>query len=464
MDGRLDCDYYQPECIKLEKLIAKKTNKTLGDYVLNIAGGATPNKKFTDKYYAKSADNGVPFLRVQNVTNEGLSLSNCKYINQETHQGSLKRSQVREGYLITKITGVGRMAISSVVSKGFEGNINQHLVAIKTESQKTSEVLAAFLNSDIGEKLASRRSTGGTRPALDYKALLSIPIVLKPKIVSIMQSAYKNKEERLKQANKLLNSIDGYVRKQLGIDYTEQEEKLAFTTISNEVTNRRLDPKKYSQKPKAILSAINKSKFVKKSLKNLISEKISGDWGKDVFDEVAKENETNIKVKVLRNTNFDNLLNINLNNVAVRLVDKNKFQKIKLKDGDILVEKSGGSPIQPVGRVVIFEGTQGAYCFSNFLQCIRLDTTKCLPYYLFVYLRAVYTLNYMEYLQNQTTGIKNLIWEEFVDIPIVLPPKNIQEKLAKEIKDRMNKAMLLRKEADTILKEAKKKVEEMILN
>lgn len=87
----------------------------------------------------------------------------------------LKRSQVSACDLLVKITGVGRMAVASIAPKGFEGNINQYVCVIKTGSKEVSETLAAFLNSDIDEKLASRRSTGGTRPALDYPAYFLFP-------------------------------------------------------------------------------------------------------------------------------------------------------------------------------------------------------------------------------------------------------------------------------------------------
>jgi len=64
--------------------------------------------------------------------------------------------KVLAGDLLVKITGVGRMAVASVVPDGFEDNINQHVCVIKTGSKEISETLAAFLNSDIGEKLASQ--------------------------------------------------------------------------------------------------------------------------------------------------------------------------------------------------------------------------------------------------------------------------------------------------------------------
>src|SRR3989338_5964433 len=97
IEGRLDVFYYQPEFIELERKIKKHSSKTLGDFIINISSGATPEKDESEKYYTVSPENGVPFLRVQNVTENGLSLEDCKYINFDTHNGMLKRSQVKEG-------------------------------------------------------------------------------------------------------------------------------------------------------------------------------------------------------------------------------------------------------------------------------------------------------------------------------------------------------------------------------
>jgi hypothetical protein len=44
VEGRLDCFFYEPEFIDLEKRLKKLTSKTLGDYIINISGGATPEK------------------------------------------------------------------------------------------------------------------------------------------------------------------------------------------------------------------------------------------------------------------------------------------------------------------------------------------------------------------------------------------------------------------------------------
>jgi type I restriction enzyme, S subunit len=265
IEGRLDVFYYQPEFIELERKIRENSTKTLGDFIINISSGATPEKDESEKYYTDSPENGVPFLRVQNVTESGLSLEDCKCINFDTHSGMLKRSQVKEGDLITKITGVGRMAISSVAPKGFDGNVNQHLVVIKTDSYQTSMVLAAFLNSDIGERLAFRRSTGGTRPALDYQALRTIPIVFNSNLVDIMQSAYAQKKEKEAEAQRLLDSIDEYVLDELGIKLPEIKIKKCFLVWNNEVV-QRLDPLYYS---KDVFSFLKEFSYDVKSLEGI---------------------------------------------------------------------------------------------------------------------------------------------------------------------------------------------------
>ncbi len=457
IEGRLDCFFYQPELVQLEHKVKRITDRKLGDYILGISGGATPNKNESEKYYSES---GIPFLRVQNVTSAGLSLENCIFINQETHNNMLKRSQVEEGNLITKITGVGRMAVSAVAPPSFEGNINQHLVVIKTQSTEVSKVLATFLNSDIGERLAFRRSTGGTRPALNYEALKTIPVVYRPEIVEIMESAYERKKQKDEEAKKLLDSLNGFVLERLGISLPEINDKSCFVVWSDDIKGRKINPQAYTAKPKAIRSAIEGSTYPIKRLSDIVTQNISGEWGEDPV--LVKKTDGHVLCRVLRNTNFVNQYNLNFENVAERLIRKDKYQKIRLKKGDILIEKSGGSPIQPVGRVALVESTSEGYAFSNFVQLIRISE-ECIPQYLFIFLKAVYALNYMEYLQNQTTGIKNLIMSEYLSIPIPIPPLEVQKVIADEVESRMQKAEQLQKEAEQEVEKAKAEVEKIIL-
>lgn len=80
IEGRLEPVYYRPSIALLERKIRSLSTKKLRNYAFSIAGGATPKKTEAEKYYSNS-ENGVPFLRVQNLQTTGdLSLDGCLYI------------------------------------------------------------------------------------------------------------------------------------------------------------------------------------------------------------------------------------------------------------------------------------------------------------------------------------------------------------------------------------------------
>jgi restriction endonuclease S subunit len=396
----------------------------------------------------ESSENGVPFLRVQNVTEEGISLEDCKYINFETHNGMLKRSQVKEGYLITKITGVGRMAVSSVAPKGFEGNINQHLVAIKTDDYQTSELLAAFLNSDIGEKLAFRRSTGGTRPALDYQALKTIPVVFKPEIVESMQSAYKQKKQKETEAQKLLDSIDSYVLDELGIKLPEVEEKMCFVVDSEEAQGNRADAYYYQPKFEEVDKALNHVGYKKfKELLEIITKGETPLWRGDLY--------------LSRGIPFIKVQNISQEGIKGELTYiseevHNRMKRSQLNGGELLYTMAG-----TIGIATIFPEDFGVANINQAIAKIILkkDINK-------EFIKCVLNSNICK-LQTQrfltTFAQPNINFEQIKSLKIPFPPLEIQNKIAEEVKRRISEAERLKAEASKIIEEAKKQVEGMIL-
>jgi type I restriction enzyme S subunit len=79
-----------------------------------------------------------------------------------------------------------------------------------------------------------------------------------------------------------------------------------------------------------------------------------------------------IKVNVIRNTNFHKSGNLDFENVAVLDVEIKQFNTRQLKFGDIILEKSGGGPNQPVGRVCLFEKKNEKFSLSNFTCSLRV--------------------------------------------------------------------------------------------
>ncbi|HVI25036.1 MAG TPA: restriction endonuclease subunit S [Xanthomonadaceae bacterium] len=134
--------------------------------------------------------------------------------------------------------------------------------------------------------------------------------------------------------------------------------------------------------------------------------------------------------KIIRNTNFTPDGRIDLSDVATLQVETRHLAKRRLKKGDIIIEKSGGGPKQPVGRVVLFQLDAEDYSFSNFTSVIRvkhpnrLDST-----YLHRVLYWWYLSGLTEPLQRRSTGIRNLDFDAYKSLEVPLPPLDEQERI-----------------------------------
>lgn len=465
IEGRLEPEFYKPSIACLEAKIRFLSSKKLRHYALSFAGGATPPKSGGDKYYSDSK-NGIPFLRVQNLQTTGeLSLDGCIYINDDTHNGLLKRSQVSEGDLLIKITGVGRMAIASVAPKNFVGNTNQHMVVVKTGNIAVSKYLAHYLNLDIIEKIASRHSTGGTRPALDYPSLKNLPVI-EGIDFSTIDDAIKLKKEKECEAQQLLNSIDDYLLKELGIVIPKVDTSLQnrmFYSSYKDIMASRIDPKKYSSEVRNLYESIESSPYNKSTLYSLISEYCSGDWG---IEDNGELHDDYIKCLVLRATEIDNQYNIRINpeKVKYRLIKNDTYKKMSIEEYDIIIEKSGGSEDQPVGRVAIIDHNllqNGNIAFSNFL--LKIKARNINPCYLYYFLKTMYNIGVTESMQSQTNGIRNLIINEFLSQTVIIPQSQKQQEIVNNIQGIYQRALKLQNDGKTILENAKREVERMII-
>ena len=57
---------------------------------------------------------------------------------------------------------------------------------------------------------------------------------------------------------------------------------------------------------------------------------------------------------------------MNFDNVGTRTITRKNIEEKFLRTGDIIIEKSGGSDKQPVGRVIYYDGPENKYLFNNF--------------------------------------------------------------------------------------------------
>lgn len=141
-----------------------------------------------------------------------------------------------------------------------------------------------------------------------------------------------------------------------------------------------------------------------------------------------------VSVSVIRNTNFSKDCKLVLNDVAIIEVERNQYLSRKLIYGDIIIEKSGGSDKQPVGRPVIFKVKEGEYSFSNFTSTLRVvDKDIVYPDFLYYQLKFYYFDGRTLKMQTKTTGLRNLQLNAYLNQRILLPPLQTQQQIVEEL-------------------------------
>ena len=174
-----------------------------------------------------------------------------------------------------------------------------------------------------------------------------------------------------------------------------------------------------------------KNKKIK--LSELIESPITGEWGK----EIGKSENPNT-VKVIRTTNFTNSGEINYSNITLRDIESQKCEKKRLKYGDIILEKSGGTDLNPVGRVVFFDkdDTNDIYLTNNFTTILRVKDKRINSKFLLLFLLYNYKYRGLHKFYNKTTGIQNLQVSNFINqVFVPLPEIEIQNKIIKVLEN-----------------------------
>jgi type I restriction enzyme, S subunit len=154
-------------------------------------------------------------------------------------------------------------------------------------------------------------------------------------------------------------------------------------------------------------------------LSELLELSDSGVWGdEDSLDGIS----------ILRSTNFNKDGTLDLSKISMRAIEEKKRISKTLLEGDLLLEKSGGGPMQPVGRVCLFKGDSQAHSFGNFIARLR-PTAEVMSEYLFYFLWWFHSVGKTSHYQKQTTGIRNLEFKRYLSITVPVPSMTEQRKV-----------------------------------
>jgi type I restriction enzyme S subunit len=147
--------------------------------------------------------------------------------------------------------------------------------------------------------------------------------------------------------------------------------------------------------------------FSKCTFEKWINGTVGGEWGKETL-----EDEFTSAVNCIRGTDLANLNTGLPYRTPLRFVKPKKFESIEPKEGDIILEISGGTETQSTGRVCyINDDVKRLFdyplVFSNFCRLLRVKKPEY-SYFVYCYLQYLYNQDEFFNLENGSSGIKNL--------------------------------------------------------
>ena len=105
-----------------------------------------------------------------------------------------------------------------------------------------------------------------------------------------------------------------------------------------------------------------------------------------------------------------------------------------MRNGDLLLEKSGGGEKSPVGFVVLYDRDEPAVC-SNFVARVELRAGMDPKFWTYVH-GAMYRLRITEKSLKQSTGIQNLDQSAYFNEYVAVPPYREQCAIAEQVERR----------------------------
>jgi type I restriction enzyme S subunit len=146
----------------------------IGELCSKTGSGSTP--RGGKEVYKAS---GVPFLRSQNIYNDGLRLDDVAYIDQETHS-RMSGTKVLPRDLLLNITGGSIGRCCRIPDDFKEANVSQHVAIIRTAAHGTENFLHRLILSSYFQAFVVGEQTGAGRGGLPKNRMDRIAVALPP--------------------------------------------------------------------------------------------------------------------------------------------------------------------------------------------------------------------------------------------------------------------------------------------
>jgi len=442
---RLNPHYYRPKYVEIDKKIeiSNYESKRINDFAKVICGPFGSSIKVED-YKNK----GIPLIRISNIDdNQQLSDQNITFISEDL-AGKLKSYKIKEGDLI--ISQRGTLGLIAKVPSFFKNAIiSANFIAIKNIKEVSADYLKIVLSSKYGQMQIERRISGQvqTKITTDDIKYLKIPILpqkVRSYIVEIIESAISQKIQKEQESNKLLNSFEEIVFKEIGLKLPEQKQKAIFS-INVSKLEGAINPERYAKGFKLDASF------------NWIEIKDVGIINRETF--TPSKEEPGTEYSLLR---IDDLENYPQTAVIRDIKGKDISGVIlKVEQSDVLIARLGPT-LENKKFIIVPKAKKPLVASTEFID-LRCNE-KNNPIFVISILKTDFYKNLMiQKARGATPSRRRLSHEDFAKLPFPKVDLNKQNKIAEEIAKTIKIAGNFKKESKIVLNEAKAEIDKLIL-
>jgi type I restriction enzyme S subunit len=393
------------EYIELEKLV---------DCIIDNRGKTVP-----------TSNTGIPLIATNCIKFSSLYpvFENVRYINEDTYENWFRSHLQPDDILFVNKGTPGRCCLvpdpvnfvgaQDMVGLRFKKHLNPYYMLAILRSK---EILKTIENNHVGLVIAHFRKQELVK--------LKLPIVscnLRNKIGDF----YRATSVKIELNNKINTELEKMAKTLydywfVQFDFPDANGK-PYKSSGGEMVNNAI-----------LKRAIPKSWEVK-NLSSFIGNDKSGDWGKE-----NKEGNYIQKVECVRGADINGINGKGEIKAPTRYILEKNSHKI-LAPNDFVVEISGGSPVQSTGRIAcitddVLQRFSNPLICSNFCKAVSLNSSDEVFYFLCSWNRA-YDNSILFSFEGKTSGIKNLLFDDFVTAYMVAKPT---ECLLKEFNEKIS--------------------------
>ena len=171
----------------------------IGELCIKTGSGSTP--RGGKNVYRKA---GVPFLRSQNVYNDGLRLNDVAYIESDVH-ARMVGTAVQSRDLLLNITGGSMGRCCRVPDEFVEANVSQHVAIIRPAVSEMCDFLQKLVLSSYFQTCIFDEQTGAGRGGLPKYKMDRMPVAVPP--LAEQQRIVAKVDEIMIQCDRLEGSL-----------------------------------------------------------------------------------------------------------------------------------------------------------------------------------------------------------------------------------------------------------------